>query len=266
MDEIPDILKTIVEHKKEWIAHRRRRLPLDAAIAAADDCPPARGFAARIHHTLQQGSPAVIAEIKKASPGSGLIRERFHPAEIARSYAENNAACLSVLTDRKFFQGDDTHLSQARNACAIPVLRKDFIMAPYQIYESRTLGADCVLLMVSILSDMQLQDLAGLAAELHMDVLVEVHDPQELQRGLLLPAPLLGVNNRDLRTFKTDLRTTLDLPAEAFNGRTVVTESGIRRPDDVRLMRENNINAFLVGEAFMQADDPGKALTALFFN
>ncbi len=266
MNNTPDILKTILDYKKEWTAYQKRKLPLKEAKAKAGDCEPTRSFTHRIKQVIEQGAPAIIAEIKKASPSRGVIRKNFKPAEIAESYAKNNAACLSVLTDVEFFQGDDKYLAQARNACELPALRKDFMIDTYQIYESRVIGADCILLIVSALSDIQLQDLSGLAMELDMDVLVEVHDREELERGLMLRTPLIGINNRDLHTFETNLQTTLDLLIDVFHDRTVITESGIHTQDDVELMRKNNVDTFLVGEAFMREDDPGKALASLFFN
>jgi len=265
MNNAPDILKNILEYKKEWIAHQKRKLPLKAARDKAKDCEPTRGFTYRLKQVMEQGIPAVIAEIKKASPSRGVIRENFKPIEIAKSYARHHAACLSVLTDVEYFQGEDSYLVQARNACELPVLRKDFIIDAYQVFESRVIGADCILLIVSALSDMQLQDLAGQSMELDMDVLVEVHDREELERGLMLRTPLIGINNRNLHTFETDLNTTLDLLTDVFHDRTVITESGIHTRDDVKLMRKNNVDAFLVGEAFMREDDPGKALSSLFF-
>jgi len=207
----------------------------------------------------------VIAEIKKASPSKGLLREDFHPADIAKSYEEGGAACLSVLTDADFFQGHEDYLKQARAACSLPVIRKDFIIDPYQVYEARAMGADCILLIVAALGDVMLLELSQLADQLGMDVLVEVHDAQELQRALSLPLKLIGINNRNLRSFDTSLQTTIDLLADIGDDRIVVTESGIHSVDDVKLMRDHKVNAFLVGEAFMRADDPGQQLKSLFF-
>ena len=263
-DNTPDILKKILAVKKEEVSYRISQRSLDDVKAEAADAAPTRGFYHAISMASEQAKPAVIAEIKKASPSKGVIRENFKPASIARSYAAAGASCLSVLTDIKFFQGEDKYLQQARRACKLPVLRKDFMIDPYQIYESRCIGADCILIIVSALSDMQMQDLVGVANELSMDVLVEVHDREELERGLMLRTPLIGINNRNLRTFETDLDTTLGLLTDVFHDRTVVTESGIHTREDVELMRKNDVHAFLVGEAFMAAEDPGEKLKALF--
>ena len=212
---------------------------------------------------IENGRPAVIAEIKKASPSKGVIRPDFDPAGLAQTYAEAGAVCLSVLTDEKFFQGADTHLQQAREATRLPVLRKDFIIDPYQVYEARAIGADCILLIVAALDDVLMQELAALAAANGLDVLVEVHNREELERALLLRTPLTGINNRNLHTFETSLQTTLDLLADMFPDRTVVTESGIHSRAHVDLMRDHDVHAFLIGEALLRADDPGAALRAL---
>lgn len=265
MTDTPDILKDINTYKAEFVDRRKSQLKQDELKAMAADQAPCRGFTNQIKTSIELGKPAVIAEIKKASPSKGIIRADFNPAEIAASYARGGASCLSVLTDEKYFQGNDEYLKQARGACELPVLRKDFMIDPYQIYEARVLGADCILLIVASLSDMQMHDLCGLTLELGMDVLVEVHDREELERGLALRTPLIGINNRDLRTFTTDLDTTLGLLTDVFHDRTVVTESGIHSVEDVKLMRKNDVNAFLVGEAFMKADDPGEQLQRLFF-
>jgi len=225
-----------------------------------------RGFVRSIEAKINAGQSAVIAEIKKASPSKGLIREHFIPAEIAQSYEQGGAACLSVLTDIDFFQGSDAYLQQARNACQLPVLRKDFVIDPYQIYEARLIGADAILLIVACLSDSQLSEFAALAHELNLDVLVEVHDQQELERALKLPTRLLGINNRNLRTFETTLNSTIELLAMIPNDRIVVTESAIHLPEDVALMRQHKVNAFLVGESFMRAEQPGEKLAELFFS
>jgi indole-3-glycerol phosphate synthase len=264
MQNTPDILTRILERKREEVAElRRRRSPEDLAREAAD-CPPTRGFYARIRETVEAGRPAVIAEIKKASPSRGLIREDFDPAAIATAYAEAGACCLSVLTDRDFFQGSEDYLRAAREACDLPVLRKDFILDPCQVYESRIIGADCILLIVAALTDGQLRELAGLAAELDLDVLVEVHDREELERGMMLRTPLIGINNRDLRSFETSIDTTIGLLRDVFPDRTVVTESGIHTREDVAALRRHGVNAFLVGEVLMAAEDPGAKLKELF--
>jgi indole-3-glycerol phosphate synthase len=213
---------------------------------------------------VAEGKPAVIAEIKKASPSKGIIRANFDPVEIAKSYAEAGATCLSVLTDIDFFQGFDAYLVDARNACDLPVIRKDFIVDAYQVYEARVMGADCILLIVAALDDAKLTELSDLAAELGLDVLVEVHDEAELERALKLPNKLVGINNRNLRTFETSLDTTLSMLDKIPDDRLVVTESGIHTPEDIKLMRDNNVNCFLVGEAFMVAEDPGEKLRELF--
>jgi indole-3-glycerol phosphate synthase len=264
MTDTPDILKKILCRKAEEVRVRARELPLREIRARAADAPVARGFADALAMRIAAGDAAVIAEIKRASPSKGLLREDFRPAEIAASYARAGATCLSVLTDRDFFQGDEAHLIAARAACALPVIRKDFVIDRYQVYEARAIGADCILLIVAGLSDSQLAELGGLAAELGMDVLVEVHDAAELERTLALPGRLLGINNRNLRTFEVELQTTLGLRTRVPPERILVTESGILEPADVALMRQNGVNAFLVGESFMRADDPGSRLVELF--
>ncbi len=264
MNDTPDILKKIVSRKQEEIADRRQRLDLEALRGRVKEAPAVRGFVEAIKEKLTAGLPAVIAEVKKASPSKGVIRETFIPAEIAKSYERGGAACLSVLTDIDFFQGSDEYLQQARAACSLPVLRKDFIIDPYQVYEARAIGADCILLIAACLSDEQMQELSALALALGMDVLVEVHDGDELERTLPLNLPLVGINNRNLRTFETSLDTTLNLLGRIPEGRIVVTESGIHTPEDVALMRENSVNSFLVGEAFMRAEEPGERLAELF--
>lgn len=259
-----DVLQRIVQRKHEEIAARRAALPLPEIAARAADAAPVRGFAAAIESRIAAGDAAVIAEVKKASPSKGVIRPDFHPADIARSYAAGGAACLSVLTDIDFFQGADAYLAEARAACALPVLRKDFILDPWQVHESRALGADCILLIVAALEDAQMIELGGLAMSLGMDVLVEVHDIDELERALQVPAPLLGINNRSLRTFEVSLDTTLALQAAVPRDRRLVTESGIHGRADVMRMREAGVDAFLVGESFMREPDPGAALRRMF--
>ena len=264
MPQVPDILQQILRRKAEEIAARSRVVPLDVLRQRVTAAPAVRGFVAAIKARLAQQQPAVIAEIKKASPSKGVLREDFDPAAIARAYAKAGAACLSVLTDHDFFQGHEDYLRQARAACELPVIRKDFIIDAYQVYEARDIGADCILLIVAALDDDQLQALAQLAGQLHMDVLVEVHDRDELHRALRLRPALIGINNRDLRTFATRLETTLDLLADIPAEVIVVTESGILSPADVALMQANNVHGFLVGEAFMRAADPGLELKRLF--
>ena len=227
------------------------------------DTAPARGFYRCIRGAIDNGRAAVIAEVKKASPSKGVIRRDFDPEAIARAYADAGAVCLSVLTDEKFFQGSDRHLQQAGSATDLPLLRKDFIIDPYQVYEAKVIGADCILLIVAALDDLRLQELAAIAADIGLDVLVEVHNREELERGLLLRTPLIGINNRNLHTFETSLETTLGLLPDVFHDRTVVTESGINSRADIELMRNRDVHAFLVGEALLRADDPGAQLRAL---
>jgi indole-3-glycerol phosphate synthase len=259
-----DILQRILARKVEEVAERSASLPLSELSARIADMPDTRGFAAAVETKLDAGLPAVIAEVKKASPSKGVIRADFDPAAIARSYEAGGAACLSVLTDRDFFQGSEAYLQQARAACALPLLRKDFIIDPYQVVEARAIGADCILLIVAALDDAALLQLSLLAAELDMDVLCEVHDADELERALALPVSLIGVNNRNLRTFETSLDTSLQLHARMSDDRVLVAESGIHAPADVARLRAAGIHAFLVGEAFMRAADPGSELKRLF--
>ncbi|MDH3693935.1 MAG: indole-3-glycerol phosphate synthase TrpC [Gammaproteobacteria bacterium] len=260
----PDVLQRILEHKTQEVEQHTSELPLAELRARLTDAAPTRGFVDAIQQRIERNEAAIIAEIKKASPSKGVIREDFEPVPIAKSYASHGAACLSVLTDSEFFQGADGYLCDARAAVDIPVLRKDFTIDPYQIYEARHLGADCILLIVAALSDLQLTEFAGVATDLNMDVLVEVHDEFELFRALDLSVPLIGINNRNLRTFETTLETTLDLLPDIADGQIIVTESGIHTPADVALMRDNGVHAFLVGEAFMRAEEPGEKLAELF--
>jgi indole-3-glycerol phosphate synthase len=258
-----DILRKILARKREELDAARAAVPLAQLEARAQAAPPPRDFVAAIHAKISAGRPAVIAEIKKASPSKGVLREDFEPAAIAKSYEAGGAACLSVLTDRDFFQGAHEHLAQARAACALPVLRKDFITEPYQVYESRAMGADCILLIAAALARQDMQGLEGVARSLGMAVLVEVHDAEELDAALTLATPLLGINNRNLRSFETRLQTTIDLLPRVPGERIVVAESGILRSADVSLLWGVGVRAFLVGEAFMRAADPGKALRKL---
>ncbi|HHM04550.1 MAG TPA: indole-3-glycerol phosphate synthase TrpC [Gammaproteobacteria bacterium] len=264
MSDTPDILKRILQRKSEEIQSRRAARSEADLQAALGKAPPPRGFVDAMRAKLAAGEAAVIAEIKKASPSKGVLRQDFDPATIAKSYRAAGAACLSVLTDRDFFRGSDACLQAARAACDLPVLRKDFIIDPYQVLEARVIGADCILLIVAALDDASLRDLSALAAELGMDVLVEVHDAAELDRALALELPLVGINNRNLRTFETRLGTTLALLPRIPDDRIVVAESGILSPADVALLRRHDVHAFLVGEAFMRAPEPGTALVRLF--
>lgn len=263
---VPTVLEKILARKVEEVAARRASVSLAEleTLAKAADAP--RGFAAAMIAQAKRKQPAVIAEIKKASPSKGVIRENFQPAEIAKSYEAGGATCLSVLTDIDFFQGADEYLKQARAACSLPVIRKDFMIDPYQIVEARTLGADCILLIVSALDDVKMAELASVAKSVGLDVLVEVHDGDELERALkTLDTPLVGVNNRNLHTFDVSLETTLDLLPRIPRDRLVITESGILNRADVELMEINDVYSFLVGEAFMRAEKPGVELQRLFF-
>lgn len=258
------ILEQIVAHKQHEVALHARREPRDDLERRAGTAPPPRGFLAALQARLAAGHSAIIAECKRASPSRGLIRRDYDPATLARGFESAGAACLSVLTDARYFQGEPAHLQAARAATALPVLRKDFIVDPYQVWEARAMGADCVLLIVACLDDARLLELSALAASLGMDVLVEVHDRTELERALLLRTPLIGINNRDLRSFETDIQTTIRLLPDVLYDRTVVTESGIHCPEDVATLRRAGVNAFLVGESFMSAPDPAARLAELF--
>jgi indole-3-glycerol phosphate synthase len=258
-----DILTRILAVKREEIAAAQRERSLAAVRTAAEAAPAPRDFVGALRGAIAAGRPAVIAEIKKASPSKGILRADFDPAAIARAYAANGGACLSVLTDRQFFQGAPEHLAAARAASGLPALRKDFTIDPYQVYEARALGADCILLIAAALDTERMRELEAVAHGLGMAVLVEVHDADELDRALALATPLVGVNNRDLRTFETRLDTTLALLPRMPRDRLVVTESGIRTPEDVAFMRRHGVEAFLVGEAFMRSPDPGAALAGL---
>jgi indole-3-glycerol phosphate synthase len=264
MSGTPDILRRIVERKHAEIAERRARVAQAVLAERAAAADPPRGFVRALEQRIAAGRAAVIAEIKKASPSKGVLRADFRPAEIARSYAAGGAACLSVLTNVDFFQGSDAYLQQARAACSLPVIRKDFIVDPYQVVEARALGADCILLIAACLDDAALHALNAQAQALGMDVLIEVHDGAELERALATGNRLVGINNRNLRSFEVDLDTTLGLLPSIPPGNLVVTESGILGPADVALMRGHGVHAFLVGEAFMRAEDPGARLAELF--
>ena len=259
-----DILSKIVEVKRQEVAAALKRKSLEAMRADAQSRVLTRNFLAALQNKVQADEPAVIAEIKKASPSKGVLRADFVPADIAQSYAEHGAACLSVLTDEQFFQGSADFLKQARASCHLPVLRKDFMVDPYQIYESRAMGADAILLIVACLDDGRMRDLEAIAMGLDMAVLVEVHDEHELERALKLKTPLVGVNNRNLKTFEVSLDTTLRLKALMPAGRLLVCESGIHTREDVLRMRTGGVQAFLVGEAFMRAPDPGQTMADLF--
>jgi indole-3-glycerol phosphate synthase len=261
---VADILTRIVAVKTEEVARAKGARPLAALRAEARHGQPVRDFAGALRARIAAGSPAVIAEIKKASPSRGVLRERFDPAAIAASYARHGAACLSVLTDEQFFRGALEHLQQARAACTLPVLRKDFTLDPYQVYEARAAGADCILLIVAVLEAARMQELEAIALELGMAVLVEVHDAAELERALALKTPLIGINNRNLYTFETRLETTLDLLDRIPPDRIVVSESGILTSEHVGMLRSHGVGCFLVGEAFMRAADPGVELGRLF--
>ena len=259
----PDILQKILRHKRREVDQRRERAPLPEQQAAARDAPPPRGFAAALRRRTSQGRPAIIAEIKKASPSKGVLREHFDAAELAAAYQAGGACCVSVLTDAAFFQGGDGHLEQARRACDLPLLRKDFIIDPYQVYESRALNADCVLLIVAALADDQLTELAHLATDLGLEVLLETHNAAELQRALQLPSPLIGINNRDLRAFETKLQTTVALAPNIPPDRIAIAESGIHTAADIKHLRAHGVHAFLVGEALSTSPLPAQKLREL---
>jgi len=261
---VSDILQRILTVKAQEVAEAQSRMTLAEVQAAARAAAPARDFAGTLRSKIAAGLPAVIAEVKKASPSKGVLREQFDPAAIAATYERHGAACLSVLTDRQFFQGRLDDLRAARAACGLPALRKDFMMDPYQVYEARAAGADCILLIVAALEFSRMVELEAIAQELGMSVLVEVHDSEELDAALKLRTPLLGINNRNLRTFETTLDTTLELLQRVPDSRLVITESGILGPEDVKKMRAHNVHGFLVGEAFMRAADPGVELERLF--
>ncbi|MCL5042957.1 MAG: indole-3-glycerol phosphate synthase TrpC [Gammaproteobacteria bacterium] len=262
---VPTILQNIIARKHEEVAERSQHTPLAELERLASTADAPRGFSRALMERAARREPAVIAEIKKASPSKGVLREDFDPAAIALSYQQGGAACLSVLTDVDYFQGSDDYLRQARAACALPVIRKDFLIDPYQVVEARAMGADCILLIVSALDDAQLHELADVARTYKLDVLVEVHDGPELERALTLDTPLIGINNRNLHTFEVTLDTTLELLPRVPDDRLLITESGILNRADVELMRAHEVYSYLVGEAFMRAKDPGAELKRLFF-
>lgn len=266
MAAISTILNRIVKQKLVEIAARKSECPRRKLVQQLDEAPPVRGFCFALHNSIQTGRDAVIAEIKRASPSAGIIREDFDPIEVAQSYSEGGAACLSILTDETFFKGSNEYLQSVRTHCPLPLLRKDFIIDSYQVYEARILGADCILLIVAILSTEKLTDLYALAKNLDMDVLVEVHDKAELDIALTLKNPLIGINNRDLHTFETTLKITFDLIRHIPKHYLVVTESGIHSREDVDFLREHDVKAFLVGEAFMRCVNPGSKIKELFRN
>jgi indole-3-glycerol phosphate synthase len=264
MSNTPDILQKILATKVEEVARRKIKTPISLLQDIASGIESPRGFYRALQSRALAKKPAIIAEIKKASPSQGVIRENFQPVYIAQDYAMNGATCLSVLTDKDYFQGSEAYLQMVHDRCPLPVLRKDFMIDAYQVYEARALGADCILLIAAALEDSQMHDLAALAKNLGMDVLVEVHDAAELEHALLLETPLVGINNRNLRTFETSLQTTLELKQNVPSDCLIVTESGIHTQEDVQLMLDNQIYTFLVGEAFMRAEQPGKKMRELF--
>jgi len=263
MSNTPDVLKKILARKQQEIAERSAKLSIADLKQQITTASPVRGFVKALEAKLAKGETAVIAEVKKASPSKGLLREHFIPAEIAQSYQAGGAACLSVLTDKDFFQGSELYLQQARAACDLPVIRKDFIVDVYQVYEARAMGADCILLIVAALDDQRLAELYQLAADLGMDVLVEVHDADELKRALRLNLSLVGINNRNLHTFETSLQNTLQLLDKIPAGVIVVSESGLHKSADIKMLKEHQVHTFLIGEAFMRCEDPGLALKEL---
>lgn len=263
MSNPPDVLKKILAKKQQEITERSAKVSIDDLKKLITTASAPRGFIQAINKKIELGQAAVIAEVKKASPSKGLLRENFEPREIAASYQTGGAACLSVLTDKDFFQGSEAYLLQARDACDLPVLRKDFMVDAYQVYEARAINADCILLIVAALDDAKLGELNELAHSLGMDVLVEVHDAAELERALKLDLALVGINNRNLRTFETSLQTTVDLLAKVPAGVTVVSESGIHKAKDIQMLRSHKVDAFLIGEAFMREENPGAALQAI---
>ena len=264
VQKTPDILKKIISRKKEEIQESMNQVPIERMIELSANADNPRGFYNALNNKVLNHQSAIIAEIKKASPSKGVLRENFEPVEIAKSYEAAGACCLSILTDRDFFQGDPQYLIKARAAVSIPVIRKDFIINSYQVYESRAIGADCILLIASCLDDDELKNLSDLASSLGMDSLIEVHDHEDLNRALKLDLPLLGINNRNLRNFEVTLQTTIDLLSEISDDKLVITESGIKTKNDVELMNQNNVFGFLIGEAFMKEINPGQKLKEFF--
>ncbi|CAC9599327.1 Indole-3-glycerol phosphate synthase (EC 4.1.1.48) [uncultured Gammaproteobacteria bacterium] len=264
MSNTPDILKKIIAKKEQEIKAALEIMPYNTMMEKAYEDRTTRDFYQALKDKVNLKESAIIAEIKKASPSKGILRENFNVAEIAKSYAEHGAACISVLTDKDYFQGDDKYVAEVRSVVTSPVLRKEFIIEPYQVFQSRVLGADCILLIAACLTDQRLEDLSMLAISCHMDVLVEVHNLEELKRVQVLRLPMIGINNRNLRTFDVTLQTTIDLLDAIDDDTLVITESGILGADDVKLMKSHNIHSFLVGEAFMRAPNPGKALQDIF--
>jgi indole-3-glycerol phosphate synthase len=265
MTNPPDILTQFLATKADEISRRKARMSINDLEAIIQETEAPRGFANALQTKARAKQPAIIAEIKKASPSKGVIRENFQPIEIAKDYSFHGATCLSVLTDKQYFQGSEVYLQMVRESCPLPTLRKDFMIDPYQIHEARALGADCILLIVAALDDGQMKELAQTATQLGMDILVEVHNRAELQRALIIDTPLIGINNRNLRTFETSLTTTLELKESIPEDRLVITESGIHTQADIKLMLENDIYTFLVGESFMRAEHPGQKMHDLFF-
>jgi indole-3-glycerol phosphate synthase len=260
-----DILEQIIANKRLEIQRNKALRPYSDLETAANEMESVRGFYFALEEQREKKGTAVIAECKKASPSKGLLRAQYNPADIAASYQSGGATCLSVLTDEKYFLGLEQDLAMAKSSCTLPILRKDFIIDPYQVIESRAIGADCILLIVACLDDIQLHELKSAADQCGLDTLIEVHDEEELERALKTESPLIGINNRDLKRFVTDINTTISLSRKVPSGRHIVTESGIRTPDDVEAIKKHNISSFLVGETFMRADDPGKKLQELFF-
>lgn len=264
MTNTPDILKKIIARKEQEVKEAIKLIPYDKMMETAYEDRTTRDFYQALKDKADLKQNAIIAEIKKASPSKGVLREDFNPIEIAKSYAQHGAACLSVLTDKDFFQGDDKYVADVRSVVTLPVLRKEFIIEPYQVFQSRVLGADCILLIAACLEDQRMEDLSMLAISCHMDVLIEVHNLEELKRVQQLRLPMVGINNRNLRTFDVTLQTTIDLLDAIDDDTLVITESGILGAQDVKLMKEHNIHSFLVGEAFMRQDNPGQALEEIF--